>query len=465
MRGDYNARIPKDVIDKSQTNKPTESPDYAKRKEVREFLDTLVEHILSSRSEYLNEGNNGLVVKFQLFDLDPEYKEAFAAEMPSDGVKETRSFATKILKVYQPGKGEQEYEIQKRAYEIAQQAAQAGGEWAQVPKPWFYRNLSLTPETAQRIRGMGKGMKINQDAEVMIMDYVPGDDLATILFKEVVKHHPKLVHLVPDVDNMRFDALQEAVAFGLEFKAPGGKSRDEGERIFEERRVFAENAQKIYDFLKKRGVVLHPNIAEQMQNTIKALHQNGVFVLDAHERNFLITGDHLRGGKTAPQVFMIDYGEAKMFESNNIPVSKEAIYVDSLGRQCTPEDATVSSVRKLVTTTSEDEAKKYGASTSEFLETRRDRLNSKLIKDYLKKYRKKIISGKFEYYDFSMCPDQLGRADNFMVILLSMMEKGSITEEQVKNLLDKVIKGQTILSDHNNLVRLYVQFFKKKTTS
>jgi len=88
------------------------------------------------------------------------------------------------------------------------------------------------------------------------------------------------------------------------------------------RKVFNENAAKIDAFLEKSDFQLHPAIVEQMENTMKLFHKNGMAFRDGHQRNFMVVGEPGVTPGSAPQekpqVFVIDYGAATLLAGRPI---------------------------------------------------------------------------------------------------------------------------------------------------
>jgi len=280
------------------------------REAVEKFIDASLEELCERYLSKFNEGNNGIVLKLRMDDIPPELKDG----LKKNGIELGDDKVAKILKIYSGGKGKQEFEMQKKAHELVE--AQPDKEkFARVPKPYFYRDFAVGPDAQERIKGMTeKGISGNR-VEMFMMDFVPGDDVATILYKEVAKRHPKTADVSERTDELRFEDLQDRVFQALDFKAPGGKSRDMGEREHEMRKVFAENAEKIDAFLERRGFRIDPAVVSQIENTMNLFHKNGLAFRDGHQRNFMITGDYESGAPGAkkerpPQVFVIDYGAA-----------------------------------------------------------------------------------------------------------------------------------------------------------
>jgi len=278
--------------------------------DVESFFDGRLEYALLRHAKKINEGNNGVILRLNLNELPEDLKNDLA-KMGIEGES-----VAKIIKVYNPGKGKKEFEHQTRAYEIA--SSKAGDpKYAQVPRPYLLRDLPIDEETQNKIANQSSGFRADKRIEVMVMDYIPGEDLSTQLFKEVIRRHPKTVHLRDSVDDLNFAELNEEVVRALDFENPGGKARDEGERIHEQLKVRAKNSSKIFDFLLKDGAEIYPQVAEQIGNTIDLMHCDGFTIRDGHHRNFMIAGDmFVRPGaetQPPPRAYIIDFENAVEF--------------------------------------------------------------------------------------------------------------------------------------------------------
>jgi hypothetical protein len=138
------------------------------------------------------------------------------------------------------------------------------------------------------------------------MDYVRGEDLATILYKEVLRRKNSDLYPPERLNAFSFNELHREVANELGFYSPGKKSRDEGERQYEETMVYSKNTEKLIKFLQNSGFVLPPTVLSQIDNTVKLFHENGLFHNDLHERNVLIENSGLEN----PRLFIADFGSA-----------------------------------------------------------------------------------------------------------------------------------------------------------
>ncbi len=288
------------------------------REAVEKFIDASLEELCERYLSKFNEGNNGIILKLKMDDIPEKLRE----DLKANGIELGDEKVAKILKIYSGGKGRKEFEMQKKAHDLVE--AQGDKEkFAKVPKPYFYRDFPVGPAAKERLKGMTDKMQGGDRVEMFMMDFVPGDDVATILYKEVAKRHEKTLDIAGHVDEMPFTELQDRVFSAVDARIPGGKARNAAERDFEMRKVYGENAEKIDAFLEKNGFRIDMAVIEQIENTMNLFHKNGLAFRDGHHRNFMITGDHTAdpeatAAKTRPQVFIIDYGAATELEGRQL---------------------------------------------------------------------------------------------------------------------------------------------------
>lgn len=315
MRGpEYGGFTPPEAPQPPQPEKEEASkgvPETAENREaVEKFIDAALEELCERHLSKFNEGNNGIILKLRMEDIPPK----LLSDLKEAGIELGDQKVAKILKIYSGGKGRQEFEMQKKAHELVDRQPDKE-KYAQVPRPYFYRDFAVGDAAKESIKGMTEKPYGADRVEMFMMDFVPGDDVAAILHKEVARRHPKTVDIADHVDEMRFDDLQDRVQQALGFARPGGKSRDDGIRDAENRKVNNENAKKIDTFLDQRGFHIDPAVVSQIENTMALFHKNGLAFRDGHQRNFMISGDYAAAVPGAerqgpPQVFVIDFGAA-----------------------------------------------------------------------------------------------------------------------------------------------------------
>ncbi len=255
------------------------------------------------RAKRVNEGMQGIIFRIQSTDLSMEQRTALEAL----GIPFEDDRAIKILKVNTRQKLRQEFNIQLEAYEALNGRKPSSQAAARVPRPLLIGEVELPEKVRDQLGSYRQG---SQPLEIMMMEFVHGADIATILFREAYKH---LNLHVPEeeIDSIPLATLQEEVTERLKFSLPGGKGKSEEERLFEKRKVENDNAEKLMKYLQDRGFVLPKEVVQRIEQGIKSLHESGIVHRDLHERNIMLTDTQSdRDGTTVPDVFVIDFGMA-----------------------------------------------------------------------------------------------------------------------------------------------------------
>lgn len=293
---------------------PERSNPFKEEKNDRErfelFFDTFLNNLLEQHAKKINEGNNGIIFRLDIQSIDPKVLEV----LRQHGIDFGSEQAAKVLRFGKPGQGKKEFQLHSSAYTLLEKKGPQE-EIARIPRPIVCREIEISKNTHHHLEAAGVRVQGSR-VEVQIMDIVHGEDLATILYKEVIRHHPSTVHLVSGLDTFTFSELHEAVAEALGFALPGKKARDGEERVFEEQKVLAMNAEKIYRFLAHKNIRFHPSISRQIRGCMQVLHDGGIAHRDAHHRNVMIQGDYRIHDKEAPKVWIIDFGAAVEFSGN-----------------------------------------------------------------------------------------------------------------------------------------------------
>lgn len=276
--------------------KETEDRSVEEESNLEKLSDDEIEHIIGE-STYVNSGNNGVILRIDLEKI-PELKKLIGDK--------TQSKAIKLLKVHRPGEGVKEYVIQTNAFNIVNTSPEKD-KLAKIPAPLLFRDIKLSRGTSEYLQG--QGVEVSDHAEVLLMDFVEGEDLATKFDKWVIeKANPD--RILPRSNN--FEDLHLAVSQILKFENPGGKATREGDRAYEERKIQMGNADKLYKTLKKTGFSIDAEITTKLKKTIDLLHKNGIYHNDPHERNFMIDKDDIP--------YIVDFGSA----SNDIQEDRVA---------------------------------------------------------------------------------------------------------------------------------------------
>ncbi len=277
----------------------------------KEFIDESRYENFILKAKKVNEGNRGTINLVETKDL-PEELLMNADLEDSLEIGKNPEFAMKMLKIYSSGEGRREFEMQQKAYDIIARRSreEKGKDFAKIPKPIFFKEVKITnPALIEKLKSEGVIIYQNK-AEIIIMDYVHGEDFATRIYKEVVKRHSKTTDMLDSSRNLHEHHLKELIARvgeALDFEAPGKKSRDMGLRNYEEEAVNKSNMKKILKYLESSDFVLDENIIKKLKNSMEALHEQGFYHGDAHERNIMLdNGD----------VYLVDFGSSYLKGEN-----------------------------------------------------------------------------------------------------------------------------------------------------
>lgn len=400
----------------------------------RKMLEIELETYILKYARKVNEGNNGIILKINFSETDElPYLKKY---LEKKGVNLGPDQALKILKIYSPGVGQNEFNMQQLAYEIL--AQNSTSEAAMVPKPLDFFDLQLKEETRDKIRLNG-AEGVSERAEIIIMDYIPGADLATLLYQEAIKRDDRFAHLRSFLDQMDFTDLQEQVSQTLFFQAKS-KTKDSTQRQIDEGKVMDENAQILYSLLEKRGLVLHPSILTQIEKTMQLFHQNGLCFRDGHHRNFLVVGDHKATAETKPQVYVVDFGLATSFEgefNDELYQENGQVYSDDLALVRELKPLTISYQEQ-----NQQETQRFSADIRKNLE------RLKKHPDWQKFWQEKITPSIGKKVDLEELFNTIWSslrlplpAEEFAeVTLAAMLEEKIVTPEQVKNYLTNLLK-------------------------
>jgi RIO-like serine/threonine protein kinase len=260
------------------------------RKHSERVDQALIEALL--HGEKVGIGRDAVVFRFDTKEMNDSVAELLEKE--GMHLKDAgESAAMKVLKVYLPGKGVKEYEIQQRAY----QALKGKEHVARIPEPMGLRDQHIDERTKAYLNGQGAHLENNMEA--VVMEFIPGKDMATIMYEFVLEKKGFTRDLL---DQMSFDEKNAAVASRLGFSEGKNTNRNGDQKQFAEMMALNENGRKLTRFLRQNGFTLDPVIIEKVENALKALQANGVYHNDMHERNVMIREDG--------EVFVIDFGRS-----------------------------------------------------------------------------------------------------------------------------------------------------------
>ncbi len=307
----------KEKIFKAEQMMTPEEKEATKEREISARL----ERLFGQFSEKINEGEDGVIYK-----VDTQNAEA-AAEIKALeelGIKLGGEQAIKLFKLYHPDKAREEYEIQKEARDLLENKKEEGKSYAGIAKPYLHKDISIHPEIKAKLRE-----DLVEPAEdrvgIIVMDYIEGEELLKMISRDALKSYCQAMKAEFNIGDPRGRAYD----FFARFPELQNSEKGDSERIIDQMRP--ENIEQIinilggeeqlYSFLKRRGIKYSPTVSEQVENTLKLLHANGLTWRDGHERNIMIAGDP-KGAKA--RVYIVDFGRAKKFEGD-YDEAKEAL--------------------------------------------------------------------------------------------------------------------------------------------
>jgi len=420
-----------------------EDTNISEKKE--KFVEKALNHMLK-KAEYHNEGNNGVIMFLDTRDFPRELLDIFGIEGGAEN-----DYAIKVLKIYQAGTIIKEYEDQKKGYDLVEEQDEKK-DFAKVPKPYLMSDVALSPEVKNILEKKGANLK-GDNVEMMVMDYVPGDDLATIIYHEVLRVNPDPAGEIKwDDKKVDFFKLQQAVFRALNMAVKVSGKAGVGEESYEERKLRMENAEKIISAVEGRAV-FETSIINQIRNTLNLFKANGINLSDTHDRNFMIVGDPWRDGdkNNPPQVYVIDFGAVG--ENNNDESGMDLSVLNRLERlskSASEKDAgylknllsgVLNMANRLNSRIKTD--KKWKEIEQAFKSENLDEGYSKIMKEY-------IISG------------QTDSAGEILIARIEMArQNGIITNDQAKYLATSFIEGQNQdkIAIRNMLVN-YINYIK-----
>lgn len=273
----------------------------------------LKEEILNHATK-INEGNAGVIGLIDLKEV-PAPLASILQQADKPKIKTDSRFATKILKVYQFGAGRQEFAIQKRAYELINQ--KDSDKFVRIPKIYLYRQLNLKDDDGPLKNKLEtEGIDVSsQKCELMLMDFVPGDDFGTYLYKEVVKNATDH-ELFNDAELLAFREEIRTGKISPDFAQldeiveilVGLKYSDENADLREQIKTEQENYLRIVNFLQQKKFRLDGEKFNKIRTTLNYLHKNGIYHRDLHERNIMLTYEP--GSDRIADFYLVDFGEA-----------------------------------------------------------------------------------------------------------------------------------------------------------
>jgi tRNA A-37 threonylcarbamoyl transferase component Bud32 len=292
-------------------------PEVEKVETPREIIHYEINEMLRNVRKQ-NEGAAGIIMKLDLGSFSPRLIDA----LQQTGISVTTDTAAKLLKVYSPGAVKHEFLMQQRAFESVEDSENQN--LAKIPEPLFYSDVAVDSDVADNLRSQDIDLHDSNRVEILLMDWIPGQDLMTQMYKKVLDYfpeHPALPDNPDDFQQLRYSA---SILLGLE--APNLSVANAAQRETNEAVTYRRNIEKLLRFLDKKGLEINPKIAEQLENCVDVLHRNGIWHNDIHERNIVITGDIFEKGADAEiMTYLIDFGTASPSAEQRVLNDKDLV--------------------------------------------------------------------------------------------------------------------------------------------
>ncbi len=258
-----------------------------------EKLDKILEHMLAESKE-LGAGKDGIVFKIDLSALSPEERHLLVEDGVISSNEEVDAMAIKILKIYNPLLGDYEFRMQKKAREIISKEKNA----AQIPDTTTARDQEIGEKTKTRLNI--RGAHLEDRAEIIIMDYIDGKDLGTIMYDFALKNMDYEDEYIADLE---YAQKEQIVGEKIGFERADTEGAESHEEIKSIQAIaFDRNEEKLFKYLKKEGFQFEPSVFEKIENTMRILNQNGIYHNDLHKQNVMLD----KNG----EVYVIDFGRA-----------------------------------------------------------------------------------------------------------------------------------------------------------
>ncbi len=182
-----------------------------------------------------------------------------------------------MLKIYSDTHaGQREAEIHRKAYAAISEDSELE---ARVPELNYCDEVTLAKEELKsRLESQGVGVSLDGSVEVILMDFIEGDDFATYLYREIAKRHPKLERLHEVFEQgtiMPYNQIVDQIGEAL------GSDTSNGDILYAFHKAVA-------DYLYKEGFTLDRDFLSSLKQATATLHNNKIFHNDLHERNVMM---------------------------------------------------------------------------------------------------------------------------------------------------------------------------------
>lgn len=407
----------------SVKNNPSELRD--KSEETREMIwrafDGYLEtYLLDARAE--NAGNNGLVFLFRLSlkDMSEEMKQAFTEVGLINASDE--ECAVKLLKIYSPGVARAEYLAHKEASDVLKKVKdEDSAAYASVPRLIAYRHLDLADEAEQNLNHQGAQLH-DKKAEVIVMEWIPGEDLATHILRLAAEDLLKQHNQARDLKGMTFNQIAHEAATELSLT----KSKTYSEQNLLE--VEHENRGKIYAYIRNHALLDPQPIANRIENTVGLWHEHGIVHGDLHERNIIVADDG--------RIVILDFGGAStptLRKSRSVAASVDA-YGNGEDVRRIDDFEVIKRLRNLKSADSARNKKEFGVILSKKYEI----LKGQLVEN---------PDSLQALFMVNLKQDRVEDLQDFITILGRLAEEGIVNKAAVRDMLEAEIQGIVAFSN------------------
>jgi hypothetical protein len=250
-------------------------------------LDGVFEHAIRE-GKNVGQGKDGIVFKINLGSFSEDEIVLLRGEGITVGQDED-IFAAKILKVYRPGEGAHEFLMQQKVLEILNEEGAM-----RVPGVFVARQQHLSNDTRTFLNS--QGAQLEDRAEMVVMDYVDGKDLGTIMYEEVLRD---MGYEEDYIEAMTYSEKEQQVGHELGFIRPAPASTAE-EKVVAENLEREHNEELLLKYLKKRNFLFPTGVIEKIEMSLHLMRKNGLHHNDLHKRNVMIDN--------SGEVFLVDFG-------------------------------------------------------------------------------------------------------------------------------------------------------------
>jgi hypothetical protein len=265
----------------------------------------------------VNEGAAGIIIK-----LDPkQFSERLQSALSNRGVDINESAAGKLLKIYNQESARNEYDMQTKAYDVVESASVDVSKTSMIPAPIYFNDINIDQETQDNLRAQGIQFGAENKVSLILMEWIPGEDLCTKMYKKVLSYYPEHPAYPDNIDD--FQQLEFAVSIILGFAKPNTEASTPEEQAYDEALLYKRNFDKVYKFLDAKNLKFNLALVEQIKNAVNLLHKNKIWHNDLHERNTEVIGD-IFDPEADIRSYILDFDKASIrqkeygFNDNNL---------------------------------------------------------------------------------------------------------------------------------------------------